>query len=206
MSVTYESFLKDVSQHQIEVLKEEGLFRQVRFAKPGCSDMQFDLVTWPGHLCYTGDMGTYVFARVADMFDFFSRGAPGRINPDYWGEKVQAADRDGVLAFDTVQFEKAVKCELIQWLRDNAEVTTKDERRELWDEVMDEVIAGEGLPMHRVHQFGHYVSEEAGDFYFENLYERDLQTHTERFLWCCHAIAWGVRQYKAQLGERNEQA
>lgn len=205
MSVTYESFLMDVSQHQVEILKDEGLFRQVRFAQPGSSDMQFDLVTWPGHLCYTGDMGTYVFSRVADMFEFFSRGAPGRIKPDYWGEKVQAADRDGVLDFDIVRFEKAVKCELIQWLRDFAEVTTKAERRELWDAVMTEVLEGEGSPMHCVHQFTHYVNEIVGDFYFQAIEARDLQKHTDRFIWCCHAITWGVCQYRAQRGENHEQ-
>lgn len=53
------------------MLHEDGIYRHIRFRQPGTMCMHFDLITWPGYLCYTGDMGTYVFTRLADMFEFF---------------------------------------------------------------------------------------------------------------------------------------
>ena len=66
-----EQFLRDVAEHTMTVIREDGVSRHIRFAKPGTSCMHFDLITWPGYLCYTGDMGTYVFQRLTDMFEFF---------------------------------------------------------------------------------------------------------------------------------------
>jgi hypothetical protein len=50
--------------------------------------MGFDVVTWPGHLSISGDMGCFVFTRVDDMFTFF-RGHEDAPNLGYsakWGE------------------------------------------------------------------------------------------------------------------------
>lgn len=54
------SFLHDVREHRLIVLNDDKLNRHIRFSRPGTRCMQFDLITWPGYLCYTGDMGTYV--------------------------------------------------------------------------------------------------------------------------------------------------
>ena len=70
-SCTPELFLRDVQQHQIQVIRHDGVNRHIRFKRPGSMSYYFDLITWPGHLCYTGDMGTYVFRRMDDMFEFF---------------------------------------------------------------------------------------------------------------------------------------
>lgn len=72
--ITEETFLADVAAHQIHVLRDDGVHRHIRFKRPGTYCMQFDLITWPGYLCYTGDMGTYVFNRLEDMFEFFRTG------------------------------------------------------------------------------------------------------------------------------------
>ena len=64
-------FLRDVAEHEMIVVRDDGVHRHIRFKKPGTSCMHFDLITWPGYLCYTGDMGTYVFSRLTDMFEFF---------------------------------------------------------------------------------------------------------------------------------------
>ncbi len=67
-------FLKDVANHEMQIIRDDGVQRHLRFKKPGTMCYHFDLITWGGHLCYTGDMGTYVFTRVHDMFDFFRMG------------------------------------------------------------------------------------------------------------------------------------
>lgn len=64
-------FLNDVANHEMIIIRDDGVNRHVRFKRPNSSCMYFDLITWPGHLCYTGDMGSYVFRRLEDMFEFF---------------------------------------------------------------------------------------------------------------------------------------
>lgn len=101
---TEESFLRDVATHELTVIKDEELYRHLRFRRPASGNMYFDLITWPGYLCYTGDMGTYVFSRIPDMFEFFRMGNNDfnkrpepelSINPGYWSEKVQSTSKFG---------------------------------------------------------------------------------------------------------------
>jgi hypothetical protein len=153
---TEADFLKDVSAHEMEVLREDGVYRHIRFKKPGTGCMHFDLVTWPGYLAYSGDMGCYVFSRLNDMFEFFRTDREylqrdGRqlcINLGYWSEKLQAVDggrREGsAKEFSEEKFSRAVIEDLVGWIRGNAYRTTKDERRELWDAVMSEVMGADG--------------------------------------------------------------
>lgn len=83
---------------QMEVLQDDGLHRHVRFAQPGSGLYRFSLVTWPGHLAVTGDVESFTFARLPDMFEFFG-GRRSQINPSYWAEKC-VAGRDQLSAYD----------------------------------------------------------------------------------------------------------
>lgn len=202
---TEESFLKDVADHQMEVVRDDGMYRHIRFKEPGTYNMKFDLITWPGHLCYTGDMGTYVFSRLPDMFKFFrtdrrhSRGLA--INRGYWAEKVFAKDRhDGIKEFSEELFTRAVMDHLIRWIREHARRTTKDERRELWEAVISDVLGADDdqngvCKQIAVHEFRHIVNGDVGAFYFQDFWECSIEDYTHRFVWCCYAIAWGIQQY-----------
>lgn len=64
-------FLADVKDHKISIVRDDGVYRHVRFAKPETVCMHFDLITWPGYLAYVGDMGAFTFTRLRDMFEFF---------------------------------------------------------------------------------------------------------------------------------------
>ena len=137
-----ERFLADVKGHDLTVIKDEGVYRHLRFRNPATSNMFFDLVTWPGFLAYSGDMGCYVFARLTDIFEFF-RGPVGkfRIDFNYWAQKIEAADKnDGFKKFSEEKFTRKVMEYLVGWIRENREETTKEQRRALWDEVVREVI------------------------------------------------------------------
>ncbi len=87
-------FAADTRNHQLTILRDDGLYRHLRFAPPQGGFYWFDLVTWPGKLAITGGFGDgFVFSRVEDMFTFFRRGMhvsdnPNAINPSYWAEKV----------------------------------------------------------------------------------------------------------------------
>lgn len=99
-----ERFERDTAEHALTVKLDDGLYRHLRFQKPGSWQYGYDLVTWPGFLAYTGDMGEYLFARTADMFDFFAAG-PG-INPDYWGEKLKGPGHDTHRVFSPERYRE----------------------------------------------------------------------------------------------------
>lgn len=210
--LTPETFLQDVAQHQIHVIRDDGVYRHVRFERPGTSDMHFDLITWPGSLCYTGDMGTFVFTRLRDMFEFFRRPDNEkwhRIDRRYWAEKCEASDRDGIKEFSEDKFKRAVMERLIQWIRDYRDDTTKEERREVWDAVVCDVVQVDGdTGGHRqqaaAHDFRHKL-DSGRVFELRDFWEVSVEDYTHRFSWCCLAMAWGIQQYDAQKA-KTEQA
>lgn len=207
-------FLRDVAEHEMIVVRDDGAHRHIRFKKPGTYCMHFDLITWPGYLCYTGDMGTYVFRRLEDMFEFFRtdrehmRLRDGRtlaINPGYWGEKLEAVERSGdsgsYREFSDDKFNRAVMGDLVEWIRGHAHHTTKEERRELWDYVVSDVIGADGdtggyRKQCAAHDFHHRVNGRL-EFYFQDFWEHNVTDYTHRFIWCCYALAWGVAKYDA---------
>ena len=50
-SCTEERFLKNAAAHQMEVLRDDGVNRHLRFRNPESSAYWFDIITWPGTLC-----------------------------------------------------------------------------------------------------------------------------------------------------------
>lgn len=209
MDFDLERFKRDIAQHEMHVIRDEGLHRHLRFKKPGTYAMHFDLITWPGYLCYTGDMGTYVFRRLDDMFQFF-RKEPNRpefrIDLSYWAEKLEATDKgQGVQEFCPQKFERAVKTDVISWIRDNRDRTTRAERRELWDDVMDSVINADGdrdglRKQIAAHDFSHRVNAKLS-FHFQDFWDHTVTRYTYRFVWCCCALQWAVGQYDGRKAE-----
>ena len=214
---TEERFLRDVAEHAMTVIREDGVSRHIRFAKPGTGCMHFDLITWPGILCYTGDMGTYVFQRTTDMFEFFrhdraynqSRGRKLSINLGYWTEKLIAIDgsRHGgkVKEFDDEKFKRVINEYRVDWMRDAKERGTldKDGRRELWEAVEDEVIGvlvdGGDRAQYAAYDFNHTAPSDAQrrGWQFDDLFEHDFTEYTHSIIWCCYALAWGIEKYDA---------
>jgi hypothetical protein len=170
VNCTEDRFLHDVREHAMEIIRDDGVYRHIRFKRPGAHCQFFDLVTWPG------DMGTFVFSRLHDMFDFFRTdrrhlrdGRTLGINPCYWSEKLIAVDgnrhRGSAKQFSEERFRQVINEQRIAWLREarqpcSAGYLDRDDRRDLW---------------------GH-----------------DFTEYTFRFLWCCYALAWGIQRYDAE--------
>lgn len=200
-------FLIDVKDHQMRVIHESGVHRHLRFSAPGTMCMHFDIITWPGYLCYTGDMGTYVFTRVLDMLTFFRGDRPSdpfrHIDRRYWAQKVEAQDKhDGIKEFSEDKWKRAVMDHLIEWIRNHREDTTKEERRSLWEAVIDEVLEIEGdhhgyRQQAATHDFTHKVNDQLRTFHFEDFFEKTLDEYTGRFTWCCLALRWAINVYDA---------
>lgn len=204
--LTPETFLKDVADHQMQIIHEAGVYRHLRFHQPGTVCMHFDIITWPGRLCYTGDMGTFVFSRVHDMLEFFRPSDYAKVDPlnridrRYWAEKIDAQDRaDGVKEFSEEKFSTAVMERLVEWIRNNRSKTSKEERRELWESVVQDVLGAEEdsggyRKQCAAHDFIHWIRPEMS-FSFQDFWEANVQEYTHRFLWCCYALRWAVMKY-----------
>lgn len=214
---TQERFLRDVAEHQIKVIRDDGVNRHIRFQQPGTSCYHFDLITWPGSLCYTGDMGTFVFRRTHDMFEFF--GANGRygknpetlyINPGYWDEKIIANNiHGGHKEFDEDKFRKRINNFRVNWMRQLKEAgSTKEARRELWEAVEDEVLdtINDGKDRAQIAAYDFHHKLDGDEFYFQDLFEYNFTRHTFGFIWCCYALAWGIKQYNLHKSTQATQA
>lgn len=213
MTCTEDRFLKDVSGHEMTIIRDADGSRHLRFRKPrpAGSEYWFDLITWPGALCIDGDMGTYVFKRLDDMFEFFRtdreyavrKDLKLYINKSYWSEKLVAPPPNDAEEFDAEKFRQCVKEAYDQWVTDNQpddddseELKTdfSEKKTALWGELESEVISSADDGAIRAH-------DAAMDFRFED--EFDLSDSWEwrcrqfrfHFVWCCYAIAWGIQKY-----------
>ncbi len=210
-----ENFLKDVANHQMIVIRDDGVHRHVRFKRPESGIGWFDLITWPGTLCIDGDMGTYVFRRLEDMFEFFRTdgkyflrdGIKLGINPGYWGEKVQAQSvfGGGIQEFSTDIFRQHVTEVFDSWAEENqpdgdADQEERDKfehlKEELFGEITVEVLDSTDDGETRSYDAAmNFKSDAAPDFAFRDCWEWRCMTFTFHFIWCCYAIAWGVKTY-----------
>jgi hypothetical protein len=206
---TEDHFLKDAGSHAMTVIRDDGIHRHLEFRKPrpAGSEYWFQLITYPGELVITGDMGTYVFRRLEDMFEFFRtdreyaerRGQKLGINLCYWAEKLRAMPRDGVKEFDEDRFNSVIRERLVNWMRDKRDRTSKEERRDLWDAVHDEVLglsddSNGSRKTLAAYDFVHKVRKGL-QFGFQDLWESNFERYTFHFIWCCYAIAWGIKTY-----------
>lgn len=186
-------FLRDVATHKMTVLRDDGVHRHIQFKQPDSGNMRFDLITWPGFLCYCGDMGTYVFQRLPDMFNFFRNSSADckglYINLGYWAEKCEAHDRSGVEEYSAEKFRDVIKDILKE------EKATKGLRQAVQDEVLDYADDGFDTAYRCADDFEH------NGFKFTDLFEYDFKDYTFRFIWCCYAMAWGIQTYDKAKAE-----
>ena len=187
-----EGFLQDVREHRMTVLHDSGVYRHVRFAKPGTCLMQFDLVTWPGYLAFSGDVGAYVFSRLRDMFEFFRDSRPWptgpiEVNLGYWAEKCQAQDcSSGIREYSPERFREKVE----QWVAD-ADLS-EECRAAVQREVLSRAEEGEYAARQALEQFDREYR-----LGFEDFWEADCRDWTVRYVWCCRALCWAIHQYDA---------
>ena len=193
---TKQSFLRDTKDHQIKILKDDGVYRHLSFTNNGSSVYRFDLITWPWCLCYTGDMGTYVFRRLEDMLCFF-RGEL-KINSSYWAEKLEAVDRcDGLKEWSEESFEESVKYDFDMWA-ESAECSSL-EKDDIWESIKSDILSCSDNG-HEAHQAVEYFDHEM----FNDFWEHDCTEYVPRFIWCLYAIVWGIQKYDESKKPKEE--
>lgn len=106
-----EDFLQDVYEHRLIIKKDDPDYKHLQFIDEK-RRFPFNIITWPGHLCITGDMGTFVFSRNFDMISFFRMDSL-EIKPGYWTSKL-LTNKDDALEFDPELFKQA----LLEWIEE----------------------------------------------------------------------------------------
>lgn len=209
---TEERFLKDAATHEMTILKDDGIYRHIRFKRPDSSSYRFDLITWPGFLCYCGDMGTYVFSRLPDMFEFFRTdrrsGARLGINPGYWAEKVQAdsRNRNGTECFSEDRFREALKNDFDSFFEsyepdddapDEEKKAFAESKENAWEAVESEILSVDSLEHEGIGAAMNFSCEGPASrrLQFEDFYDHHFTELTFHFMWCCYALAWGIAAY-----------
>lgn len=180
------TFLADVKNHEIDVKMDNGVYRHIVFSQPKHRFLhRFELITTPWRLMITGDMGTWVFARLEDMFEFF-RSPDGSINTGYWAEKLQNGAH-GCSKEAKVYDGDAYRQRLIDSLE--GYTITKKKRAAIVKELKSMDFDDEHWIMHQINDFSHE------GFTFQDVWEIDMTVYSYHFVWCCHAIAWGIGKY-----------
>lgn len=204
-----EQFPRDVENHVLTVLHDDGLYRHLRCAQEEHSwNFWFEVVTWPGSLAIRGDMGGgWIFSRTTDMFQFFrSRaGMPYRINPGYWAEKLPDHGRSVRVHSETVyrarldealaEYEEEYPELLAKHQRDYAGLRwpeapmTPDAARQLVKDYEDD----DRLRFEDGARELNSELERAG--VVDETWEWTFTDYDWPFLWACHAIVWAIDQY-----------
>ncbi|SOY56816.1 hypothetical protein [Cupriavidus taiwanensis] len=206
MTCTQERFERDVAKHEMTVIRDDGVNRHLMFREPGCSSYWFEIVTWAGTLCIKGDMGTYVFSRTPDMFEFFRTArdeGQGQlyINEDYWCEKLQAVSSNGygqgsAKTFDADAFKRHVVSEFRDYCRDRS--LEHADRKDMWYwlrcDVLDSVCDGDTDASSRLGSW--FLAKDHPDL-FSEWWEWDCEKYKHHYVWNLYAIAWAIRQYDA---------
>ncbi|MFV0261364.1 MAG: hypothetical protein ACK5JN_02845 [Kluyvera sp.] len=185
-------FINDIRDHQLSVLRDDGLYRHLTFGRPGTNSYRFDLVTWPGYLCVSGDMGTWTFSRIPDMFEFFSENIVKGINPGYWGQKLEAGAGGGLHDFCYEFDETAFISMLDEWLSD---YLCNDERDKYLDiDVIDKVSELKNLSFCTANEALIEISDY--DLPGFDVYDApSLNKFSFHYLWICYAIVWSIGRY-----------
>lgn len=213
----YRRFATEIYEHQMTVMHDVGLYRHLRFKRPDNSFYWFDIITWPGSLVIKGDMGTYVFTRLQDMFEFFGT---GDMNPDYWAEKTPSCGRDATIKTydpqsvrkyigsyieDAVAYQESYQEDAAETPEQGA-AAVADYRarlsahvdRELFPAAIDSFVADHSEEEMRdaLERF-----EFEGKRFWSDTREWDLTEYTAQFLWCCLAIPYAIRTYRTTKQE-----
>lgn len=186
-------FPKDTAEHQLTIIKSDGLYRHLRCRKPGTGAMGFDVVTWPWYLAYTGDMGEFLFSRLPDMFEFFRARKDAttkqRINPGYWAEKCEAAKPDGkgIQEFSVEKFRENV----LDYARSHLGLDDEEELpRDAKEELRALLTADDEYEcVSAIRDF------DSDKFSFQDFWEHDNTAWTFRYIWCCQALVWAIDKF-----------
>lgn len=194
----HDRFIHDIRDHVMTIQLDQDCHRHLRLAIPGSSNQHFNIVTWPGYLSISGDMGSYTFARTQDMFGFFrDPDMTNKINCQYWHEKAVAIDRDGgPKQFSKEKFRDAV-------LEDSAEWQVRlGDASKIMEEIQYNVACTDVSNIHEAHTRVRDFEASDGNHFQD--FDYNLMEWSFHFQWVLKAIVWAIKQYDLEKQERTQ--
>ncbi len=173
---------RDLAEHTITAKYRAGLYGHWRCQKPGTSNLYFDVVTWPGSLCLTGDMGDYLFQCTEDMIGFMRSVCAGRDSIDYRYVAEKCVAHDGRLKEWRHELFEERLAERLEGLGGGERAQVVKKLTEIRDEFA--IYEAEHDGMKAMYESGLWDSSDLPD----------CRTYTFHFVWCVHAIRWFCRQ------------
>ncbi|WP_429058949.1 hypothetical protein [Aeromonas jandaei] len=196
-----DDFLRNTSEHTMKMHRDDGLYRHLEFSRGGSSIYRFDLITWPGYLTICGDMGTWTFSRIADMFEFFGGDFEKGVNAGYWGEKLQmgtSGSRDEIcMEFDEESFCKG----LLEWRERYQE--DRDEDEEGYTRISNAVDELCEAGFRHEYEACNALLDSDIPNPFDVMEGLTMKRYSHHYLWILHAIVWGIQQYNASKEATN---
>ncbi len=190
---TQDQFLKDVATHAMSVKLDQGIYRHLDFRQAdGSWNHGFHIITTPWRLIVTGDMGTWVFSRLEDMFCFF-RTASSEINAHYWAEKCVNGVHGGS-SESKVYNGDVYRQRLIDSL-ENYDLSA-EHLAVVAEELKSLDFDDEYWIISQIRDF-EVDLDGSEKFSFQDVHEVDMTVYSYHFIWCLHAIAWAIQQYDA---------
>lgn len=207
-------FEVETKNHQMKVLRNDGVYRHLRFMDPKNSSYWFEVHTGPHFLLFRGDGDSYVFSNGdQDMFRSFRQNIykDGSLHPDpgYWTQKLSSSEQ--AEKWDPDVFQE----DLEQYITDmvEQEIVPKEHEQRLRDEVeadlMYEELHSADLAIKALMEFDFYFegadrykSGSKPDFEFDECWEW-ISRCTEYdwwYLWALRAICWAVKNFDAKYG------
>ena len=183
MAISRDRFAEATAGHQMRVLHDAGLYRHLRFRNPDRGEYWYDLITAPGTLTITGDMGDFLFRRVEDMFDFFGRNST-TINGHYWAQKVVAGITE---EFDADLYKQNLTQEFFDVI-DNLSHANRDD---LWSDI-EWLLLSAGSTESAYQAMSDWSDSRMP---LEDSFETPVTSLSTTFLWCCWAIVAGISRY-----------
>ncbi|GJL37539.1 hypothetical protein TUM17576_43590 [Enterobacter hormaechei] len=191
-------FMRNTAHHNVIIERDEGVYRHLIFKAPGTNSYRFDIITWPGYLTVTGDMGTWTFSREWDMVThFFPAGTAAGINPGYWSEKFESwvgcgRHESPCYEFDAQAFDKGLQEWLASYLDNGIDEDDAEEAKEAISELTGRDFSSEAEAFYALKDAcfprgvsAFDVSEGMGN----------MMTYSVHYLWICYAIVWGIERY-----------
>lgn len=201
-----EDFLEQTKAHTMEVLLDNGYYRHLKFTNNGSNIYRYDLITYPGGLVIRGDMGTYVFERLPDMFEFFRSEGKLTINPGYWGEKLQTDERrSGYLQWSEKEAIESVYKYIDQFIESEDENWPQEIVDMLKKDVQSLDLSGQWIAASELEHYNFFESDESNEFYeftfdvydfFDGSSNEEYSFH---YIWCLWAIVYGILQYDNRI-------
>jgi len=194
-------FAQRFGNFQLEIRHDDGLYRHLVFRDPKTTMERFEIITWPRHLYVGGDWEGFTFSRLEDMFEFFrypdpfltgKMGAPNRINPHYWSEKiVDGYERAKEYCRDFVA--KQIWQEVREDYRSGMapKGLAKQVQCELFED-WDDCLCTWDLAMAAIRDFSHDKWR-----FSEDAWEWPHTTWANHYLLACHAIVAIIAAYDA---------